>query len=723
MDENNFRIRRSGPQSFPSADCSSLPIDALTARYALNLLECAPFHTEFLAMVFDTMGHFLALQTVTTVFKDSMQQKEVKKLEEVSDLSELVRIVLGMLDKRGAHSSGDALRAGLKSALNRCLPEVSETSSYRKRTRRLQEVLRLSNEDMDLLECFAVFQMGGLFTSFLKAYNRADWIPLVAAALKLTPEAVRRRGGRGGSLASKGLLEIGSDLFEPNTALFDYLNGLVDDFFVNDDFSLVKRSEFSLESFPITENEQQLLIEILRNPAACHLFFYGRPGTGKTELAKALAAKAGKQAFLVKYGSDGTERDRRGAITATLGMAPSDAVVIIDEADGLLNTASVFQKKQVDKGWINNFIDGCSHKVIWISNRIGDIEESVLRRFAYSLQFKRFTASQRISAWNVQIAAHPLRAVIDAEMIDRLARDYGVDAGGIAASLRAVDGIFPEGCSDAASVEKTLGQLLEHHEKLSGIRRRKKTLTRLSPNYDVAALHTDQPTAELISALKAREKTATDRRTALPANIMFWGLPGTGKTEFAKYIAQELGKELLVKRMSDLQSMWVGETEKLIAAAFDEADREGAVLFLDEADSLILDRKTASRSWESSQTNEVLTQMENFNGICICCTNLLDGLDEAALRRFTWKLKFLPLTAEGAESLFRKYFQPTGRLSASVKTGLRAIRDLTPGDFKTVWQQQQYSGVKAAGLDVVKALKQECSYKRTRCSSPIGFSG
>jgi SpoVK/Ycf46/Vps4 family AAA+-type ATPase len=204
---------------------------------------------------------------------------------------------------------------------------------------------------------------------------------------------------------------------------------------------------------------------------------------------------------------------------------------------------------------------------------------------------------------------------------------------------------------------------------------------------------------------------------------MFWGLPGTGKTEFAKYIAQELGKELLVKRMSDLQSMWVGETEKLIAAAFDEADREGAVLFLDEADSLILDRKTASRSWESSQTNEVLTQMENFNGICICCTNLLDGLDEAALRRFTWKLKFLPLTAEGAESLFRKYFQPTGRLSASVKTGLRAIRNLTPGDFKTVWQQQQYSGVKAAGLDVVKALKQECSYKRTRCSSPIGFSG
>jgi len=202
---------------------------------------------------------------------------------------------------------------------------------------------------------------------------------------------------------------------------------------------------------------------------------------------------------------------------------------------------------------------------------------------------------------------------------------------------------------------------------------------------------------------------------------MFWGLPGTGKTEFAKYIAQELGKELLVKRMSDLQSMYVGQTEKQIAEAFAEADREGAVLFLDEADSLILDRKTASRSWESSQTNEVLTQMENFSGICICCTNLLDGLDEAALRRFTWKIKFLPLTPDGAETLFRKYFQPTGRLSFDVKGALRGIQNLTPGDFKTVWKRHQYGECKPSATEFIQALKREVSYKRSRTSA-IGFA-
>ncbi len=113
--------------------------------------------------------------------------------------------------------------------------------------------------------------------------------------------------------------------------------------------------------------------------------------------------------------------------------------------------------------------------------------------------------------------------------------------------------------------------------------------------------------------------------------------------------------------------------------------------------------------------------MENFKGVCICCTNLLDNLDEAALRRFTWKIKFLPLATDGKEKLFRKYFQPKGRLSAEVRSSLKEIRDLTPGDFKTVHQRQQYASEGASHLDNVKALKKEVSYKRTRRSS-IGFA-
>jgi SpoVK/Ycf46/Vps4 family AAA+-type ATPase len=203
---------------------------------------------------------------------------------------------------------------------------------------------------------------------------------------------------------------------------------------------------------------------------------------------------------------------------------------------------------------------------------------------------------------------------------------------------------------------------------------------------------------------------------------MFWGLPGTGKTEFAKYMARELGKDLLVKNMSDLSSKWVGDTEKNIAEAFREARAAGSMLFLDEADSLFIDRKTASHSWETSQTNELLTQMENFEGICICCTNLLDHIDEAALRRFSWKVKFLPLTPDGAEKLFRKYFLPEGAIPKAVKAGLQTTQNLTPGDFKTVWQRQQYREKPATAVEILAELRKENSYKRNRTSGPIGFA-
>jgi SpoVK/Ycf46/Vps4 family AAA+-type ATPase len=130
-------------------------------------------------------------------------------------------------------------------------------------------------------------------------------------------------------------------------------------------------------------------------------------------------------------------------------------------------------------------------------------------------------------------------------------------------------------------------------------------------------------------------------------NLLFWGRPGTGKTEMAKYLADQLGLELMLKRASDLISMWVGKTEKLIREAFAEAERDSAILFIDEADSFFINRQAARHSWEISQTNELLTQMENHKGILICCTNLLEHLDQAVLRRFVWKIHFQPLTADG----------------------------------------------------------------------------
>lgn len=112
---------------------------------------------------------------------------------------------------------------------------------------------------------------------------------------------------------------------------------------------------------------------------------------------------------------------------------------------------------------------------------------------------------------------------------------------------------------------------------------------------------------------------------------------------------------LSIKRASDLISKWVGDTEKNIARAFHEAEQDGALLLIDEVDSFLQDRRTAQHGWEVSEVNEMLTQMESFPGIFIASTNLMDGLDQASLRRFDLKVKFDFLRSEQAWELVRRY--------------------------------------------------------------------
>ncbi len=92
------------------------------------------------------------------------------------------------------------------------------------------------------------------------------------------------------------------------------------------------------------------------------------------------------------------------------------------------------------------------------------------------------------------------------------------------------------------------------------------------------------------------------------------------------------------------------------------------MLLLDEADSFLRSRKDAQQSWEITQVNELLTQMESFSGIFICSTNLVTTMDEASLRRFDYKIRFNYLKPEQSWALFNQllqfchlcYWGPTG---------------------------------------------------------------
>ena len=162
--------------------------------------------------------------------------------------------------------------------------------------------------------------------------------------------------------------------------------------------------------------------------------------------------------------------------------------------------------------------------------------------------------------------------------------------------------------------------------------------------------------------------------------MLFYGFSGTGKTELARYMSQKLEKDILLKRASDILGMFVGESEKNIRQAFEEAERTNSILLFDEADSFFADRNNAQHSWERTMVNEFLTQMEEFKGILICTTNLKHIMDSAMQRRFHFCVEFKPLEKSGIQTMLEKYFPEYGFTKDEIKT-LEASGSITPGDF------------------------------------------
>jgi hypothetical protein len=122
--------------------------------------------------------------------------------------------------------------------------------------------------------------------------------------------------------------------------------------------------------------------------------------------------------------------------------------------------------------------------------------------------------------------------------------------------------------------------------------------------------------------------------------LLFHGPPGTGKTHTGYALAGEIGRRLAVAAVPALLDCWVGVTEKNIAEAFGEARESGAVLFLDEADSLLASRSMARRGWEFALVNTLLACLEEPGVPVILCTNYLEAMDDALRRRIHHLLAF-----------------------------------------------------------------------------------
>jgi len=468
-----------------------------------------------------------------------------------------------------------------------------------------------------------------------------------------------------------------------------------------------------MESFPVPPLGRGI-VEVMLRAGNANILVHGAPGTGKTTFVTRLALSMGVPAFILSAmagSEDGRPPFIRLKVASHLARG-AHAILIIDEADNIINTeARKPDSAGIAKAWLTEFMDYHSGSIVWIANDIDNVHDAIKRRFAYSLEFKPQNERQRALLWQDLVRGYGFEGTIGQTAIESLSKRHEVTAGGIDIALRGLRTVMSAGGEGGGPLVQgdpvgILSEILSRHEALmTGMRPLSPPRpVRGDPRYLPEAINVDMPLGELVSALgrvasgiKVRQELAAmgggaaaaavdgAGREVLEAKLLFAGGPGTGKTAYARWLAEALGLPLVQKRGSDLLSALVGGTEQLIAAAFEEAEDAGAILLLDEADSLFLDRSKAERSWERSQTNELLTRMEAYSGILICCTNRMEDFDSASLRRFQWKLAFKPPRAEQRTELYRRYF--TEICGEPDEATLRAIRDLEglcPGDFAAV---------------------------------------
>ena len=485
------------------------------------------------------------------------------------------------------------------------------------------------------------------------------------------------------------------------------------------------------DTFCIPKEQTEVAIQLLKSKNACNILLYGAPGSGKTEYAKALIKQAGlkmtsyKNELEVENTKGYVEGKALSRLNCYLSLKKEDSVLVVDEAETVLQTKSFgffgMELSSSQKGTVNKLLENSENKCIFIVNYTREIDESTLRRFTYSIKFQSMPKETLR-----QIAKEKLKSVKMSEGLKNdildMCGSYKITGASVDNVVKAISSLnYQKGNEN--KVRKDIKSVLEANSSL--LYGKKKIRDSVKSSYDLSVLNTSVDACEIVEMLKSAElykKENQNNESSEGVRMLFYGLSGTGKTELARYISTILEKPLLLKRCSDLLGPFVGQTEQLIAAAFEEAESTDSILLFDEADSFFADRTKARQQWERTQVNEFLTQMEEFSGICICTTNLRKIMDPAMQRRFHIISEFKALNEDGIKSLLKSYFCNYKFNDTQIKS-LVKYNSVTPGDFGSLKSKMRFVPKEKLDSDyIVDELVKIQEEKRMNCGCQIGFA-
>lgn len=498
-------------------------------------------------------------------------------------------------------------------------------------------------------------------------------------------------------------------MIQDHADIFGLLQGLVD----RPESGFLQWSDYEHMAEQLEGLENHLRHAVQTRKTGVNILFYGRPGTGKTQLARLLAKSLGYPVVAVTS-TDNSYPISAAGRTKMLRLAQSvfgssKSLLLLDECEEIFGTSLVTpldnNAAPASKSWLTQALEVNPVPTIWICNSIKEFDPAYIRRFDYCIKFDLPAAKYRRKHLQEKLGNY-----WSDSMLHQMSKHVGAT---------------PALITRAAEIVSSAGG--QENQEYKG----KLALQLLNQKFAALGYAEAQPSmddhvafrAEYVNAEVNLEQMANNLAKLRQGRICVYGPPGTGKTAFGHWLSDKLGLPHLAYRASDLLASHVGETEQQIAQAFARARSEGGVLQLDEVDTFLAERQSSRQGWEASMVNEMLVQMENFQGIFIASTNIFERLDEASLRRFDLVVRFDFLRAEHAQSLFLELCESMalGNPIAQTLDRLKTCNGLTPGDFHQQRRQAKFAPP-ATSEELLQRLIDTSARKHNYRKGPMGFT-